>query len=182
MAGAYREALIDFEFLRGRQNETVFNELGVASVTASETFRFKSPYKMAVHGSSENGINWADGRIEYREFYIVLNDAVSFLLTSTPTASKVTYLSGLTGRPIRNLEDLICPPPDAFNHRRWCTLPCYKFLKFACATKTTHSLYDWLMHHLQTKDYVQCVPVMTRHTADFVQPYKLAVHTCRPRH
>jgi len=50
MAGASREAVIDFEFLRGRQNETV-KELCVASTTASVTFRFKTPYKMADHGS-----------------------------------------------------------------------------------------------------------------------------------
>jgi hypothetical protein len=60
MAGASREAVIDFEFLRGRQNETVVKELCIASSTASETFRFKSPYKMADHGPYENGINWAD--------------------------------------------------------------------------------------------------------------------------
>jgi hypothetical protein len=43
MAGASRKAVIDFEFLRGRQNETVVNGLCVASATAGETFRFKSP-------------------------------------------------------------------------------------------------------------------------------------------
>ena len=52
MAGVSREALIDFEFLRGSQNETVVKELCVVSATASETFGFKSPYKMADHGSS----------------------------------------------------------------------------------------------------------------------------------
>ena len=56
MAGASRESLIDFELLRGRQNETAVKELCVISVTASETFRFKSPDKMADQGSSENGI------------------------------------------------------------------------------------------------------------------------------
>jgi hypothetical protein len=55
MAGASREAVIDFEFLRGRQNETV-KELCVASATASETFPFMSSYKMADHGSFENAI------------------------------------------------------------------------------------------------------------------------------
>jgi hypothetical protein len=65
MAGAIREAVIDFEFLRGHQNETVITELCVASASAGETVRFKSPYKMADHGSSVNGINWVDGHIEY---------------------------------------------------------------------------------------------------------------------
>ena len=49
MVGASREAVIDFEFLRGRQNETFVKELCVASATASKTFRFKIPYKMAGH-------------------------------------------------------------------------------------------------------------------------------------
>jgi len=57
MAGGGREVVIDYEFLRGSQNETIVKELCVASAAASETFRFKSPYKMAEHGSSENGVN-----------------------------------------------------------------------------------------------------------------------------
>jgi len=64
MAGGGREVMIDLEFLRGRQNETVDKELSVASTNAAENFRFKSPYKMADHGSSENGMNWADGHVE----------------------------------------------------------------------------------------------------------------------
>ena len=63
MAGANREAVIDFEFMRDRQKDTVVKELFAACATAGETFRFKSPYKMADHGSSENGINWAAGYI-----------------------------------------------------------------------------------------------------------------------
>jgi hypothetical protein len=63
MAGASRAVVIDFQFLRGRQNETVVKELCVASATASDTFRFKSPYNLADHGSSENAITWADGHI-----------------------------------------------------------------------------------------------------------------------
>jgi len=69
MAGSSREAVIDYEFLRGRQNETVVKELCVASATASETIHFKPPYKMADHGSSENGINWVDVHKEYRVAY-----------------------------------------------------------------------------------------------------------------
>ena len=56
--------MIDYEFLRGRQNETVIKELCVASATAGETFRYKDPYNLAVHGSSENCIHCADEHIE----------------------------------------------------------------------------------------------------------------------
>jgi len=50
MALNNRVAFIDYEFLRGRQNETVVKERYVASAAASETFRFKPPYQMADHG------------------------------------------------------------------------------------------------------------------------------------
>ena len=43
MASAYREAVIYFDFFRGRQNETVVKELCVASAIASETFRSRAP-------------------------------------------------------------------------------------------------------------------------------------------
>jgi hypothetical protein len=77
MAGASREAVIDFESLLWRLNETVVKELFVASATASETFRFKSPYEMADNGSSENGINSADGHIEYKDLHTVVTEAVA---------------------------------------------------------------------------------------------------------
>jgi len=95
MAG--REVVIDFEFLRGRQNETVVKELSVASGSAAEMFRFKSPYKMADHGSSENGLNWADGHIEYKELHTVLTEAVGgFAHLYAYGVSKCTFLAGLT--------------------------------------------------------------------------------------
>jgi len=77
MAGASLEDVIDFEFLRGRQKETVVKELCVVSANASETFQFKRPYKIADHGSSENGIQLADGHIEYKELPSVVTEAVA---------------------------------------------------------------------------------------------------------
>ena len=69
--------MIDYESLWGRQNETIVKELCVASAAAFETFRFKSPYKMADHCSSENVPNWADGHGEYKTLHMVLTDAVA---------------------------------------------------------------------------------------------------------
>jgi hypothetical protein len=169
MTGASREAVIDFEFLRGRQNDTVVKELCIASSTASETFRFKSPYKVADHGSSENGINWADGHIQYKDLHTVVTESVAGLHhLYAYGVSKDSFLSNLTGRTINNVEDMDCPTPDSFIHNHWCALLCLKFPKIACATKFVHSFYDWLMHYLQTKDYVQCPADMSRHTASFV--------------
>jgi len=72
-----RAVVIDYEFLQGRQNETVVKELCVASTAVSETFPFKSPYKMADHGSIGNGIHWNDGHVEYTELHKVGNEAVA---------------------------------------------------------------------------------------------------------
>ena len=49
----------------------------MANTTASETFRFKTPYKMADHCSSENGIHCVDGHIEYKELHIVVSESVA---------------------------------------------------------------------------------------------------------
>jgi len=164
-----REAVIDYEFLRWRQNETVVKELCVASAAAPESFRFKSPYKMADHSSIGNGIHWNEGLIEYRELHTVFNEAVAgFAHLYAHGVSKCTFLAGLTERPIHNLEDFKYRSPGSFNHDRWCTLHCHKFPTFACANKSARSIYDCLMYYLQNKNYVQCPPDMTRHTAEFV--------------
>jgi len=49
----------------------------VASAAAPETLRFHPPYKMSDHGPIENGINWIDGHIDFRELHTVLNEAVA---------------------------------------------------------------------------------------------------------
>jgi len=109
MAGSSREGVIDYEFLRGRQNETAVNELCLASARASETLRFKPPYKMADYSLTEKGINWIDGHIEYRELHMVINEAVAgFAHIYAYGVSKCTFIAGLTGRPIHNLEDVNC--------------------------------------------------------------------------
>jgi len=159
MAESGREAIIDYEFLRRRHNETVVEELCVATAAASETFRFKPTYKMADHGLSENRINWIDGHIDYRELQTVLNQAVAvFAHFYAHGVSKWTFVGSLTRRQIHNLMDINCPLPDSFNHERLCTLPCHRFPKFSYATKTAHSLYDWLMYYLQTKISSNALP------------------------
>jgi len=68
---------------------------------------------MADHGSSENGLNWAEGHIEYKKLRTVLTEAVAgFAHLYAYDVSKCTFLAGLTERPIHNLEDLECPHPS----------------------------------------------------------------------
>jgi len=104
MASESRETVTDFEFLRGRQNETVVKELCIVSATASETFRFNSPYKMANYGSYVNGIDWADVHVEYKDLHTVVSEAVAGLAhLNAYCVCIVTFLSILTGRTIHNL-------------------------------------------------------------------------------
>jgi len=117
--GESREVEIDYEFLRGRQNETFVKEPCVTGAAASETFRFKSPYKMAGHGLSKNGLNGADRHIECKELHTVVNEGVAgFAHHYAQGVSKCTFLAGLMGLTIHNLEDLECPPIASFNHNQ----------------------------------------------------------------
>ena len=130
---------------------------------------FQRPLQIGQFGSSEKGINWADWHTEYKELRTVITEVVlGFAHLYAYNVSKVTFPSNLTGRTIHKLEYVNCPPTDAFHHIHRCTLPCHKFTTFACATKTAHSLYEWLMHYKQTKDYVQCPPDVTQRTSDFI--------------
>jgi len=62
---------------------------------------------MANHGSIENGLNCSDGHIEYKELHTVITVAgAGFAHLYAYGVSKCTFLAGLTGRPIHNLEDL----------------------------------------------------------------------------
>jgi len=163
------EVVIDFEFLRGRTNKIIVKELSIATANVSDSFRFKSPYPMTPHGSVENGLNWDDGHIAYSELYTVASEAVAvFDNLYSYGVAKCAFLTELMSRPILNQQVFNCTLSKSFNHKYWCSMSCHKFPHVNCATKTTHSLYDWLMCHLQTKFYVQCPKEMTRHTAKFV--------------
>ena len=105
------EVVIDFEFLRGRQNEIVVKKLSVAAAV-SETFRFKSPYNMASQGSDENRLNWEDGHIAYHELYTFASESVAgFDHLYAYVISKCKLLTQLLGRPILNLQDFNFPLP-----------------------------------------------------------------------
>ena len=159
------EVVIDFEFFRGRQGEIEVKELSVAANNMIDSFRFKSPYSMKSHGSDENGLNWEDGLIAYHDLYTAV---AGFAHLYCYAITNFKFLTELLGRPILNLQDFKCPQPTSFNHTRWCSVPCHKFPNVDCATKTAHSLYDWLIFHLQTKSYVRCPKDMSRHSSKFV--------------
>jgi hypothetical protein len=97
MVGASREAVTDFEFLRRRQNETVVKELCVASATASKTFRFKIPYKMAGHTLLRTAYIGPTGIYSTRNFTRLSEAVTSFAHLYANGVTKVTYLSTLTG-------------------------------------------------------------------------------------
>ena len=93
------EFIIDFEFLRGRQNEIVVKELFVAAAV-SDSFSFKSPYTMTPHGSDENGLNGEGGHIAYNESYTVAGEVVAgFAHLYAYGVSKCKFLNELFGAP-----------------------------------------------------------------------------------
>ena len=88
--------------------------------------------------------------------------------------SKCTLIPQLLGRPVHNLEDFNCPSPRYFRCKFSCTKPCQRNPSFRRATRHPHSLYEWLMFHLQKISNVTCPDDKTRHTACFFQRYKTA--------
>jgi len=53
---------------------------------------------MADHGSSENGLNWADGNREYKELQILLTEAVAdFAHLYAYGVSNCTFFAGISG-------------------------------------------------------------------------------------
>ena len=163
------EVVIDYETLKGLNDEPVVKELSLAADNVTETFHFASPYKMAPHGDADNGINWADGHIPYEQLFSVLSAAVAgYAHLYAYGTSKCAFLTGLLGRTVINLQEFGCPPPTNFRPKLNCSMSCHKFPNVRCATKHARSFYDWLLYHFQTKQMVRCPEDMTRHTDKFV--------------
>jgi len=168
MVGGCREVVVDFGFLSGRQNDTVVQELCVASATASELFRFKSPYTMAHHGSSENVINWAVGHIEYRDLKAVVNEAVAgFAHLYIYGISKVEFLGGLrTADPHPGGPQL--PPARRFQSVAFVPCPTITFRNSRAQPERRIPSSIRSCTICRKRDFVQCPPHIKRHSADFV--------------
>jgi len=69
--------VIDYEVLRGRQNEEVVKEVSVAAENVVETFHFKPPYPMKAHDSDRNGLSWGYGKLNYDRLRDTISEAVS---------------------------------------------------------------------------------------------------------
>jgi hypothetical protein len=163
------EVVIDFETLEGLRKEVVVKELSLAADGVIQTWHFKSPYVMRLHGSAENGLNWEDGVIPYDQLFTVLSEAVAgYAHLNSRGTDKCEFLRKLLGRPILDLDDFNCPQPNDLRPRYHCTMSCHKFPSVRCATRHAHSLYDWLSYHFRTKAYVKCPDDNTRHTSQFV--------------
>ena len=167
------EAVVDFEQLSGTQNETFVKELSVAGMNVLETIQFQRPYSVRPHWNSEIGLNWDDGHFPYNQLSPVLNEVVAgFAHLYAYGDSKCTLISQLLSRPVHNLEDFYCPSSRYFRPKFSCTKPCHRNPSFRCATRHAHSLYEWLVYHLQKMSYVTCPDDKTRHTPRFVSGIK----------
>jgi len=160
--------VIDYEVLRGRQNEIV-KEVSVTVENVIETFHFKSPYPMTPHGSDENGLSWAYGQLDYDKLRETISEAVSgYAHVYAYGIAKTKFLTTLLAQPVRNLEDFHSPQSQGLKAQFSCSMPCHKnYLNYCCATRNAHTLFKWLKHHLHTHTYIACPPEFTRHTASF---------------
>ena len=163
------EVITDYETLTGKNNEPVVKEVSIAAEGVLQTWHFRSPYNMLPHGSKENGLNWADGHIDYHELYTVLSEAVAnYSHLYAYGVIKCAFLSALLQRPILNLEDFNCPSHENFVSEYRCYLQCHKYKNILCATANAHVYHDWLKYHFKTKSYVKFPTANSRHTSAFL--------------
>lgn len=160
---------IDYSTLTGKSNEPVVKELSIAAEGVLQTWHFRSPYNMLPHGSEENGLNWADGHVDYHELFTVLSEAVAnYSHLYAYGAMKCAFLSTLLQRPILNLEDFSCPSHENFVSEYRCYLPCHRFKNVQCAATNAHAYHDWLQYHFKTKSFVKFPQANSRHTVGFL--------------
>ena len=161
--------VIDYEALRGRQNEEVVKEVSVAAENVIETFHFKPPYAKTAHDSDKNGLSWSDGQLDYEKLRATISEAVSgYPHLYAYGLAKTRFLTELLAQPVLNLEDFKCPAPHGLKSKYSCIMPCHKnYLNFSCATRNAQTLFKWLKHHIHSLAYISRPPDFTRHPASF---------------
>ena len=162
------EVVIDYEYLKGAHGEEVIKEISVAAENVLDSFLFLPPYSMDARSSESNGLSWDDGFISYSQLTQILAEATSnFAHLYAKGTDKCDFLTTLLGRPVQNLDSFGCPERKSFRMTTSCSLPCHKFPDKSCATRNALSLFGWLKHHIQDKEYVKCPKDNSRHTAIF---------------
>ena len=121
-----------------RQPGRIVKVLSLAAKNVIHTFHFQSPYGMTPHGSDENGLNWDDGHIPYRQLETVLSESIAgFAHIYSYGVSKCKFLKELLGRPVMNLEDFGCP--DRKNSSRDTTVSFHvTLITISVAQRVTH--------------------------------------------
>lgn len=76
------EIVVDYVALKGAHGEVVVKELSIASDCIIQAYHFISPYSMdpitrEKNKTSDNGLHWDDGHIQYSQFSTVLDEAVA---------------------------------------------------------------------------------------------------------
>jgi hypothetical protein len=122
---------------------------------------------MEAHSSENSGISWNDGIIAYSLFQALTEATTNFAHLYAKGTAKCKFLSNLLGRTVQNLDTFGCPSRKSFRMTTGCSLPCHKFPDKCCATRNALSLYGWLKHHIQHKEYVKCSKDNLRRTAIF---------------
>jgi hypothetical protein len=107
------EVVVDYEPLRGANNEAVIKELALVAKGVIQTLNFQAPYAIQPHGSVENGLSWEDCHIPYRHLQTSIEEALAgFAHIYAYGVEKCRLLSDLIHSPVLNLEDFKCPLPS----------------------------------------------------------------------
>ena len=101
------QAVVDYEFSKGSQNEVIVIELSIAAKNVIHTFHFRNPYEILhTHGSAENRLNWDVGNIPYNQLETALSESVArYAHLYSYRISKCNFLAELIVHSVLNLED-----------------------------------------------------------------------------
>jgi len=77
MASAIREAVIDFDFLRGGQNEAVLKDLCVLNARSSRCWGFRALTKWSIRSHLRSALIVAVGNMEYKDLHTVVTEIVA---------------------------------------------------------------------------------------------------------
>jgi len=161
------EVVIDYEYLSGARGEEVLKEVSVAAEKSSIHSVF-TPLLHESHSSPTSGLCWEVGLIPYSSLFQALTEATTYYAHLYAKGDdKCKFLSDILGRPVQNLDLFGCPLRKEFRMTTGCSLPCHKFPDKSCAVRNAISLFGWLKHYIQDKEYVKCPKDDSRHTAIF---------------
>ena len=160
--------VVDFNFLDGRDGESVVKELAIADSQSNRisSYLFKSPYtwgevptfNVRFNNTLDHGCNWNDGYILYSELENILHrEASSAVEIYCFGAKKSAFISGLIDRTVIDITQLQCPQHTELAFKTVsCTFSCHKRATNYCAMRSAYALARWLQFRILALQCEEC--------------------------